>query len=211
MYADRRINTRKRILRAAHTLINRKGYSSTSIHDILLESHITKGGFFYHFKAKNDLAKELVESYLDNIDRALDIWFGQADAFSDDPLQRMFKLLDDISGTLKDIPEDDFRVVSIVAGCIYENHEFGSELKQMLKKSVDRLRERLIGTLQAIERCYSPRLPTDHGTLSDMFLSILNGGITLSTVAGKNTLAGQIDTYRDAIKLIYDAPVVLNS
>ncbi|MEL7372900.1 MAG: helix-turn-helix domain-containing protein, partial [Pseudomonadota bacterium] len=57
--------TRESILSTAESLILSNGYSGTSIDQIIGESGITKGGFFYHFDGKNDLAKHLVMRYLE--------------------------------------------------------------------------------------------------------------------------------------------------
>ena len=48
--------TRDRILDAALTVIRTKGYSATTVDDICRASGLTKGGFFHHFKGKEDLA-----------------------------------------------------------------------------------------------------------------------------------------------------------
>jgi AcrR family transcriptional regulator len=57
--------TREHILATAESIILQRGYSGTSIEDIIGEAGITKGGFFYHFDGKNDLAKNLMLRYLD--------------------------------------------------------------------------------------------------------------------------------------------------
>ena len=55
--------TRNRILDVAQSLVLAKGFSGTSIDEIVADADITKGGFFYHFKGKNDLARELMRRY----------------------------------------------------------------------------------------------------------------------------------------------------
>ena len=58
--------TRENILATAERIILQRGYSGTSIEEIIGEAGITKGGFFYHFNGKNDLARSLILRYLDN-------------------------------------------------------------------------------------------------------------------------------------------------
>ena len=57
--------TRENILACAEGIILQRGYSGTSIEDIIREAGITKGGFFYHFDGKSDLAKKLMLRYLE--------------------------------------------------------------------------------------------------------------------------------------------------
>jgi AcrR family transcriptional regulator len=47
--------TRERILRAAMELFRKHGFHNTSLAQILDASNITKGGFYFHFKSKQDL------------------------------------------------------------------------------------------------------------------------------------------------------------
>jgi AcrR family transcriptional regulator len=58
--------TREHILATAESIILQRGYSGTSIEEIIGEAGITKGGFFYHFAGKSDLARNLMLRYLEN-------------------------------------------------------------------------------------------------------------------------------------------------
>lgn len=55
--------SRTRILDAALTVIRTKGYAATSIDDLCRASGLTKGGFFHHFKDKEDLAVAAAEHF----------------------------------------------------------------------------------------------------------------------------------------------------
>jgi TetR/AcrR family transcriptional repressor of nem operon len=48
--------SRTKILDAAMEVIRAKGYAATSIDDLCQAAGLTKGGFFHHFKGKEDLA-----------------------------------------------------------------------------------------------------------------------------------------------------------
>jgi len=51
--------TRERILDVAEASVLEKGFAATSIEEVIAAVGITKSGFFYHFKDKNELAKAL--------------------------------------------------------------------------------------------------------------------------------------------------------
>ena len=55
--------TRTRILDVAYDSIVHKGFAATSIEELVEAAGITKSGFFYHFKDKNDLARQLLERF----------------------------------------------------------------------------------------------------------------------------------------------------
>ena len=49
-------DARERLLFAAFKVIREKGYAATRVEDICAEAGLTKGGFFHHFKGKEDYA-----------------------------------------------------------------------------------------------------------------------------------------------------------
>jgi TetR/AcrR family transcriptional repressor of nem operon len=73
-------STREAILKAATRLMHVRGYKSTSLDDVLRESGVGKGNFYYHFRSKEDLGyailDQLVASFLE---RTLEPCFSDAD------------------------------------------------------------------------------------------------------------------------------------
>lgn len=53
------VNTKTRILDAAQTLFNEKGYASTTVTEIARSIGISQGNLTYHFRTKRDLAEQL--------------------------------------------------------------------------------------------------------------------------------------------------------
>ncbi len=56
----KRASAREKILELAEASVLQKGFGATSIEELIAGAGITKSGFFYHFKDKNDLAKALM-------------------------------------------------------------------------------------------------------------------------------------------------------
>lgn len=52
-------NMRERIIESAWNLFYEKGYEQTTINDIIKESGVSKGSFYYHFKGKETLLNTL--------------------------------------------------------------------------------------------------------------------------------------------------------
>src|SRR6478609_10907356 len=61
-------DTRERVLDVAEAAVLEKGFAATSIEEVIAEVGITKSGFFYHFKDKNELAKALLVRYVERED-----------------------------------------------------------------------------------------------------------------------------------------------
>jgi AcrR family transcriptional regulator len=55
--------TRARIVKCAHQLFNRRGFAEVSIDDIMANAGLTRGGFYNHFRAKEDLYAETLTAY----------------------------------------------------------------------------------------------------------------------------------------------------
>lgn len=53
---ERAHRTRSRILRTAAAVFARSGYDGVSLNDIIDESGLTKGAFYFHFRSKEELA-----------------------------------------------------------------------------------------------------------------------------------------------------------
>jgi AcrR family transcriptional regulator len=70
--------TRERLLSIAERAVLAKGFTATSIDEIIAEAGITKSGFFYHFRDKNELALALIERYLVDDEAKLDALFARA-------------------------------------------------------------------------------------------------------------------------------------
>ena len=72
------IETRERILQIAESAVLAKGFGATSIDEVIAEAGITKSGFFYHFRDKNELARAMLRRYVETEDRLFDdIWGAQ--------------------------------------------------------------------------------------------------------------------------------------
>src|SRR5688500_14982039 len=64
--------TRERLLAIAEGMVLRQGFTATGIEAIIAEAGITKNGFFYHFRDKNELAKALLVRFMDHDDAIFD-------------------------------------------------------------------------------------------------------------------------------------------
>ena len=62
--AEHKRSTRQRIVESARELFNHKGFVDVSIDEIMARAGLTRGGFYNHFKAKEDLFVEAVMQYM---------------------------------------------------------------------------------------------------------------------------------------------------
>lgn len=61
---EHKAQTRAHIVETARILFNRHGFNGVSIDMLMQEAGLTRGGFYNHFKSKEELFSEAVQSFL---------------------------------------------------------------------------------------------------------------------------------------------------
>jgi TetR/AcrR family transcriptional repressor of nem operon len=61
---ERKRETREKILESARRLFNKKGFSEVSIDEVMEDAGLTRGGFYRHFREKDELYAEAVRRFL---------------------------------------------------------------------------------------------------------------------------------------------------
>ncbi len=73
-------STREAIIEAASRLIHVHGYNHTSLDDVLRESGVGKGNFYYHFKSKEELGYAILDQIIASfLERTLEPCFADPD------------------------------------------------------------------------------------------------------------------------------------
>jgi len=194
--------TRERILDIAEAAVLAKGFGATSIDEIIAELGITKSGFFYHFKDKNELARGLLERYAEQNDRLLENVFGRASKLSDDPLQRLLIGLTLFAEYMESIPGG--HPGCLVATMSYQDRLFDRDVRARVTETVrawNAFFEGMIGDILAV---YKPREPVDAEKLARMICCSIDGGIIMAKALGRpEVLPEQMLMARDHIKMLF--------
>jgi AcrR family transcriptional regulator len=194
--------TRTRILDVAQTSVLQKGFAGTSIEEILCEVGITKSGFFYHFRDKNDLAKGMLQRYLDTEWAIFDQLFRQADELSEDPLHAFLIFLKLFADTLADLPNG--HPGCLAASYVYQEYLFSREVRELTTQGHRIWRRRFRERFDGIAAQYPPRIEVDFDDLADLLSAVADGGIILSkSLSDPEILPRQILQFRNFVKLIF--------
>ncbi len=195
--------TREQILVAAEAAILTKGFSATSIDELIAEVGISKSGFFYHFRDKTNLARALLERYIEQDDLVFDRVFAEADELSEDPLHSFLIALKLLAKVFEDLPNG--HPGCIVASVCYHEQLFDQEVRSINARAVLSWRARFRERIERIAERYEPRISVDLDDLADMLSAIGDGGIILSRVVGDRSLLPKpLLLYRDFIRLVFD-------
>lgn len=194
--------TRARILDVAEAAVLSKGFGATSIEELIAETGITKSGFFYHFHDKNELAKALLERYIENDIRIYDEIFGRARELIDDPLQAFLLGLKLLSEQLADLPRGHPGCL-VATFCVYER-AFDRDIQEINRQAALMWRRRFRGYFEEIMAVYEPREPIDVDQLADMVSTVLEGGIVMSKALKEpKSLSKQLLVLRAFVKMLF--------
>ena len=169
--------TRDQILDAAARLIHLRGYHGTSLDDVLRESGVGKGNFYYYFRSKEDLGFAIIDRVVERfLERTLDPAFVDLTA---DPLDQVRAFLD----RLLEVQ----RQRNCVGGCPMGN--LASELsdvhegfRQRLANIFERWRVTLATTLDRGRASGRLRADLDAASAAGFVVAALEGAILMAKV-----------------------------
>ena len=161
--------TRERLIYAAMKLFGEKGYTGTSVADILREAGANSGSLYHFFPTKQDVLIAVLEAYRDGIGAMLlePAWSGVAD-----PLERIFALLAAYRGLLE---QSECFYGCPIGSLALELHEPDPAVRELLAQNFDGWVCHVRGCLDAA----ADRLPagTDTGKLASFVLTAMEGGV----------------------------------
>lgn len=177
---DHKAQTHQRILQEAASRFRKDGIGATGLQPLMKALGLTHGGFYAHFKSKDDLVEKALRCAVDQLLESTKEKLG-----SDDSATAFIDLY--LSTAHRDSPQ---------SGCPLPT--MAAELGQRGEASeiTDELIQRMLATLES-------RLPGDENSdQSVMMMSTLVGALVLSRSARDPALADRIlDTTRQQLNL----------
>ncbi len=61
------MEVKERIIKTAYELFSSKGYDRTTVADIIQHARCSKGGFYHHFKSKEEILDVIIRDYIDDL------------------------------------------------------------------------------------------------------------------------------------------------
>lgn len=194
--------TRERLLDLAYESVIRKGFAATSIEELVEAVGITKSGFFYHFRDKNDLALNMLERYFAGNGREMDQLAARATELIEDPLHAYLaylKLWAELLGVIA--VERPGCIVAVVA---FQERAFDPAVRNRNRDGVLAWRARTRQWLDRIAETYPPQAEVDIDALSDTMTALGIGGLAISqAVKEPHAAQRQVLLYRELVRQIF--------
>jgi len=194
--------TREQILAVAEEIILNRGYAGASLDDIITRAGITKGGFFYHFEGKKDLARSLMQRYLVQDAAFFDGLIERARALTEDPLQQLLIFLKLMAEAMQDLPGT--HPGCLVASFTYESQQFDDEVHRLNAEGILSWRSTFAQLIVDAAERHPMHVEQPPETLADMLTTVIEGGIILSRVLDDRTiLPAQLLQYRNYVRFVF--------
>jgi TetR/AcrR family transcriptional repressor of nem operon len=194
--------TRERILDLAYDSVIRKGFAATSIEELVEAAGITKSGFFYHFKDKTDLARQLIERYTSENAQFLDEMAKRARELSDDPLHSFLIFLKFYAEAMEELVSN--HPGCMVATVTFQDQIWDRETRRLTIDSVLDWRARFVAWLEEIAEAYPPKGKLELTDLADAILAFTYGGMTLAKALGDDrAISRQALMFRETVRLYF--------
>lgn len=199
--------TRERILEIAEAAVLAKGFGATSIEELIVEAGITKSGFFYHFKDKNELALGLLARHAEQTDALFRSSFGRGrELGGDDPLHGLLIGLRLLAEEMDALPGG--HPGCMVAAMSYQDRLFDRDVRAVVATSTENLVDYFHRILVEVAKVHPPREDTDLRQLALAICCVIDGGIVIdkSLGGGAGVLPAQIRMLATQVRFIFEAP-----
>ncbi|MCP5074547.1 MAG: TetR/AcrR family transcriptional regulator [Rhodobacteraceae bacterium] len=177
--SEHKAQTRKRIVEHARILFNREGFAETSIDQIMAGVGLTRGGFYNHFRNKDELYAEAVASFLSGRGKT---WRDDAGVESENGGPDTVRAMIDSYLSSKHLGDVDGQCPMIA-------------LPSDVARATPEVREAYGTLLQAMSWLFENNLPDDHEnrrTTAFGLSALCIGGMVLSRTVGTPALAKEL-------------------
>jgi TetR/AcrR family transcriptional regulator, transcriptional repressor for nem operon len=192
---------KQRILDAALSLIRTRGYSATTVDELCASAGVTKGGFFHHFKSKEDLAVSAA-SYWSSMTGEL---FAQAPYHRhSDPLDRVLGYVELRKAILKGtLPE----FTCLVGTMVQETYETSPAIRDACQRSIFGHAGTLAKDIELAKELYAPSAKWTAMSLALHTQAVIQGAFILAKAAGSAEAAAEsLDHLRRYLEFLFDKP-----
>jgi TetR/AcrR family transcriptional regulator, transcriptional repressor for nem operon len=194
--------TRLRIMDAAQALVIARGFSATTVDEVIAAAHTTKGGFFNHFPTKQALAHALMERYAAQDAELLATLMARSERLADDPLQQLLLFL----GLLTDELEE---WMATTPGCLmasfsYERELVDDDTEKLIVRALRLWGDTMHAKLQDVARRHPPKLDVNLQAVADQVATTIEGSYVMVRALGDVTIVrGQMDQLRAYLRLLF--------
>jgi TetR/AcrR family transcriptional regulator, transcriptional repressor for nem operon len=197
--AEIKIESKTRILDASLRVIRTKGYSATRVEDICEAAGLTKGGFFHHFKSKEEMAIAAAEHFSA---MAEGIFSDAPYQHLTDPLERLLGYVDFRKAILQGELPDYTCLLGTMVQETYETHPL---IRKVCDRCISAHAATLVVDIEGAIRKYGISAPWSVESLAYYTQSVIQGAFILAKAQHSSEVAVCcLDHLRRYIELLFN-------
>ena len=167
-------DARMRLLDAAVDVIRVQGYSATTVDDVCHRAGLTKGGFFHHFRSKEDCAVAAAAHFAA---RAETLFESAAFRNYDDPRERVLGYVDFRKAILQgDLPQ----FTCLLGTMVQEAYDTHPAIRAACDRYISEHAQRLEADIEEAKALYAPEAVWSPGSAALFSQAVLQGGFVLA-------------------------------
>jgi TetR/AcrR family transcriptional repressor of nem operon len=193
--------SRTKILDAALQVIRAKGYAATTIDDLCAAAGLTKGGFFHHFKGKEDLAIAAAGHFGS---MAAGLFSAAPYRSLDDPLQRFLGYIDFRMSILRgELPH----FTCLLGTMVQEAYQTQPAIREACEQEISGHAEWVARDIALAKEFYAPDATWSAESLALYTQAVLQGSFVLAKAKGGPEIAIEcVQHLRRYIELLFEIP-----
>jgi TetR/AcrR family transcriptional regulator, transcriptional repressor for nem operon len=187
---------------AAQALVIARGFSATTVDEVIEAAHTTKGAFFNHFPTKQALAHALMVRYAAQDAELLSTLMARSERLADDPLQQLLVFL----GLLTDELEDWMAATPgcLMASFCYERELVDDDTEQLIVRALRLWGHTMHAKLLEVTQLHPPKMDVSLQAVADQVATAIEGSYVMVRALDDPTIIrGQMDQLRAYLKLLF--------
>jgi TetR/AcrR family transcriptional regulator, transcriptional repressor for nem operon len=199
MNAEPTSDSRKKLLDAGLKVIRQKGYSATRVDDICETAGLTKGGFFHHFKGKEDFAVAAAGHW----SAMTGGFFAEAPYHAlPDPLDRVLGYID----FRRDILRGSLSEFTCLVGTmVQEAYDSNPAIRAACDASISGHAAEVEKDIAAARKLYAPDARWTAASLALYTQAVIQGAFILAKAKqGPDIAADCLDHLKRYVELLFD-------
>jgi TetR/AcrR family transcriptional regulator, transcriptional repressor for nem operon len=191
--------TKRKLIDAGVNLMRSRGFNATTVDDICAEAGVTKGGFFHHFKSKDDLGSAALIRFSEL----------KAKQYADAPFRKLADPLDRVFGRLDFAIDSAGGVKGLTKGCLLgmfaqEMSSTHSEFRGLCQDRFAQIARDFEADLAEAKAAYAPRAGFAPKTVAMLYVSIVQGSLMLAKASESNrVLVENIEHFRGYLQTLF--------
>lgn len=192
-------DAREKLLMAGFAVIREKGYAAMRVEDICEQAGLTKGGFFHHFKGKEDYAVAAARHW----SKVTGAFFAAASYhLHPDPLDRVLGYID-FRRSILGGPVPEF--TCLVGTLVQEAHGTHPAIRQACDASISDHAAEVEKDIAAAKALYAPDAAWSPASLALHTQAVLQGAFILAKAKqGPEIAVESVDHLRRYIELLFN-------